>query len=75
MNTQVSIVNVEKYIFTPLKNYIRTADISSTKLPVTYLTIAPWKGANLNIHRYKIIDNTLKFGEIPISRNFTPFLI
>ncbi len=40
--------------FTALKNNIRTADNSSTKLPVTDLTTAPLPGADLNLHRYKI---------------------
>ena len=31
----------------------RTAVKSSTKLPVTYLTTAPFQGADSNIHRYK----------------------
>ena len=38
---------------TPLKNSIRIADNSSTKLPVTDLNEAPLWGADSNLHRYK----------------------
>ena len=39
--------------YTPLNNSIRTADELSTKLPVTDLNIAPKKGVDSNIRRYK----------------------
>jgi hypothetical protein len=42
-----------KVVFTPLKNSIRTADDSSTALPVTDLNGAPLWGADSNLHRYK----------------------
>ena len=47
--------------YTPLKISIRTADETSTKLPVTHLNGAPLMGAVSNLHWYKfqIIDNTL----------------
>ena len=38
---------------TPLKNLIRTADYSSSRLPVTDLNEAPQRGADSNLHRYK----------------------
>uniref|UniRef100_A0A6C0DKJ5 Uncharacterized protein n=1 Tax=viral metagenome TaxID=1070528 RepID=A0A6C0DKJ5_9ZZZZ len=38
--------------FTPLKNSIRTADETSTKLPVTDLYGAPRRGADSNLYRY-----------------------
>jgi monoamine oxidase len=38
-----------------LKNSIRSADNSSTKLPVTYLNEAPLWGADSNLHWYKNI--------------------
>lgn len=59
--------------FTPLKNSIRTADDSSTKLPVTDFNIAPYASqgcAGPNLHRYKLIDwrhefdNQLHYGDI-----------
>ena len=37
---------------TPLKNLIRTADYSSSRLPVTDLNEAPQRGADSNLHRY-----------------------
>ena len=40
-------------IFTPLKISIRTADETSTKLPVTHLNGAPLMGAVSNLHWYK----------------------
>ena len=39
--------------YTPLKNSNRVAVESSTKLPVTDLNIAPFQGADSNLHRYK----------------------
>ena len=39
--------------FIPLKNSIRSADNSSTKLPVTDLNKAPQRGADSNLHWYK----------------------
>ena len=38
--------------FTPLKNLIRTADYSSSRLPVTDLNEAPQRGADSNLRRY-----------------------
>ena len=40
--------------FTPLKNLIRTADYSSSRLPVTDLNEAPQRGADSNLRRYKM---------------------
>jgi len=54
-----SITNVLIYTrnlhkdYTPLNNSIRTEDEFSTKLPVTDLNIAPKKGADSNLRRYK----------------------
>jgi choline kinase/quercetin dioxygenase-like cupin family protein len=48
--------------FTPLNNSIRTADEFSTKLPVTGLNIATQRGADSNLHRYKMIDWREDFG-------------
>ena len=42
-----------RFSFTPLKNSIRTADDSSTALPVTDLNGAPLWGADSNLHRHK----------------------
>jgi len=39
--------------YTPLNNSIRTAGEFSTKLPVTDLNIAPQRGTDSNLHRYK----------------------
>jgi hypothetical protein len=41
--------------FTPLKNSIRTADETSTKLPVTDLYGAPRRGVDSNLYRYNEI--------------------
>jgi hypothetical protein len=41
--------------FTNLKNSIRTADDSSSKIPVTDLNKAPLRGADSNLHRHKNI--------------------
>ena len=45
--------NIKTY-FTPLKNSIRTADDSSTVLPDTDLDGAPRRGADSNLHWYKL---------------------
>ena len=45
---------------TPLKNNIRCEDSSSTKLPVTDLTTAPFQGAGLNLHWYKAPERVLR---------------
>ena len=53
-----------------MNNSIRTADEFSTKLPVTDLNIAPQRGTDSNLHRYKLIDwrhefdSEIKHGDI-----------
>ena len=44
---------LQLFSFTPLKISIRTADETSTKLPVTDLYGAPQRGADSNLHWYK----------------------
>ena len=48
-------------LFTPLKNSIRIANNSLTKLPVTDLNEAPQRGADSNLHRYKYVYFELTF--------------
>jgi hypothetical protein len=51
---QNTIKHVEsQFLFTPLKISIRSADESSTKLPVTELNRAPQRGTDSNLRWYK----------------------
>jgi hypothetical protein len=70
METIETTVNVGKYKFTPLKNSNGTPFVSSTKLPVTISNDAHSERLILNLHGYKIIDNTLSIREQIYCRNF-----
>ena len=49
-NAHLKVGVLYLWTFTPLKNSIRTADESSTKLPVTDLYGAHDRGADSNLH-------------------------
>ena len=53
LQTRFVTDNTYHDFITPLKNLIRTADYSSSRLPVTDLNEAPQRGADSNLHRYK----------------------
>jgi hypothetical protein len=53
INTPIVKIDIAINEITPLKNQIRTADDSSSKLPVTDFHDAPRRGADINLHRYK----------------------